>query len=497
MMRIKQFLKNIFLLRSFLYLLQLEEYMPWSFFKLALKNPFPKNVEKVKTLVWTTKAKIIFGLSILLFLFQQFLIYSLFGLGIFFIIGIAVFIFFSWIYLIISTLMMVPLEVSNRIRLKIMTRKKVNRMKKQGMKLIGITGSYGKTSTKKFLNQILQKNFKVFATPKSHNTLFGIAQTKMISNVLISALDHLPQDLDYFIVEMAAYWTGEIRELTRAYPPDIGILTGITTMHFEKFGSLENTIKAKSELVSGLPDGGKLFINYDNIHTRVICNKEKSKSRLNVFSVGLDEKSDYQLIIKSMSKDGTEFSLRYDNDKHINFTTGIIGTGNISNIGLALAVAIEVGVSEDTLINSVSQLQPAESRMEILDPGTGIITINNGYSSNPESFKQSLKTLDFFDLHHKVLVTPGIFELGDITREVHEKLGSMISDNVELVMLLGKNKDNDRLKGLLSGLKSTGYPEERIIFIDDIKKCYNVVLERGLLPAVVVLENDLPDRYNI
>ncbi|MBN1618727.1 UDP-N-acetylmuramoyl-tripeptide--D-alanyl-D-alanine ligase [Candidatus Dojkabacteria bacterium] len=491
-----QIFKNLLFLRSFIYIFQQEQYSVKQFLVLIIRNPFPWDVEKVHKLDWTFKAKLLFILTLILFCVQN-VILAILGVPFWaYFISFLFFFSFSWIYLIISFYLSLPREWFNRWFLKELTRKEILKRRKNGMKVIGITGSYGKTSTKFFLSKILERKYKTYPTPKSHNTLFGIAQAKFSFSFVSSVLEHLERDIEVFIVEMGAYCIGEISELVYAYPPDISILTGITTMHYEKFGSLENTIKAKREIIDGLADGSTCFINTNNPHTLAVYREEKETDRLKVVGYGFNEISEVSGKVENMDRDGTDFSVTCD-DKTYKFHTKLIGTGNVENILGAIAVAFELGVDEESIAESVAELTPIESRMEILDPGTGILTINNGFSSNPESFKQSIKTLSYFTNYFKILVTPGIYELGEITYKVHETLGAEITKDIDLVVLLGRTEDTQQILGLKSGLKSIDYPSDKIVFINDITKCYEIVAQRNLMPAVVLLENDLPDIYNI
>jgi len=484
------------LLRTFLYLFQVEEYVPFRFLLVVLRAPFPVNVEKVRTLDWTFKAKLLFVTSLFVFM-VQILLSVLFQL-LFWVVLVEVLIFllFPWVYLIFSYYLLLPREVVNRCILKMLSRKKVRSMKLDGMSVIGITGSYGKTSTKVFVSKVLAEKNEVYATPKSHNTLFGIANARFSLGFVTSVLDHLEEKLDYFIVEMGAYCIGEVEELADAYLPDIGILTGITTMHYEKFGSLENTVKAKSELIDALPDKRKVFLNVSSKPVAEIYDREIKKGRLDLISYGFGKNVKYRARITGMTKDGTGFDLIYG-QVEVPFRTQIIGTGNILNILAAIAVGIELGIKVRDIVKMVADLEQLESRMQIIDPGTGIVTINNGYSSNPESFKQSIETLQLFESHYKILVTPGIFELGNITYDVHFDLGKLIDENIDLVVLLGKKASNLGLAGLYDGMMKAGYPKDRIDYVREISACYDKITSRGLVPAVVIFENDLPDLYNI
>ena len=206
--------------------------------------------------------------------------------------------------------------------------------------------------------------------------------------------------------------------------------------------------------------------------------------------------STYKLVISKMTKNGTDFTIEFDKNKH-EMHTPIIGVGNIINITGAIATAHTQKVEWSDIIKAVEKLAPAESRMEITDQGTGILLINNGYSSNIPSFKQSLETLSLFESSYRVLVTPGIFELGKETYNVHKKLGKKITEAIDLVILIRNKKSGDQIAGLKEGMREAGYPEDKIIEVDRIEQFYEQISQRNLLPAVVLFENDVPDVYNV
>ncbi|HOU75972.1 MAG TPA: UDP-N-acetylmuramoyl-tripeptide--D-alanyl-D-alanine ligase [Candidatus Dojkabacteria bacterium] len=483
---------------NFLYIFQSEGYVIKRLLNNVIKNPFPIKVEKVKTLQWTHKAKWICISSLIIFLLPLILLILLKAPLLIILIYISIFIFLPWIFLILGIFTIFPLEKYNKSKVIKISQDKINKLKANKLKVIGITGSYGKTSTKSFTNQLLAYKYKSYATPKSYNTLWGIAQPvqkKAIFNTVQDTLQYLENDTEYFLVEMGAYFYGEITTLCTAFPPDIAILTGISSVHLERFKSIENIIKAKSELLHGLKANGTAIINADNRYARKIILNPPRKD-IKIISYGTWKDSTYRLEISQMTKDGTDFIIHHDNSMN-KMHTPIIGVGNIVNLTGAIATAHSQAVTWEDISKAVITLSPAESRMEITDNGTGLLLINNGYSSNVPSFKQSLETLSLFDSTYKILVTPGIFELGEKTYEIHKKLGKKITDNINLVILVKNKKTNDQIRGLKDGMAEGNYPENQIVEVDRIEQFYEQVSQRGLLPSVVLFENDVPDVYNV
>ena len=158
-------------------------------------------------------------------------------------------------FIILGLYTIIPLEKYNKNKVVTISRNKILKLKSNKLKVIGITGSYGKTSTKVFTDQLLAQSYTSYATPKSYNTLWGIAlpvHKSGILNTVQSTLNYLSEDIEYFLVEMGAYFYGEISTLCNAFPPDIVILTGISAVHLERFKTIENIIKAKSEILYGI-----------------------------------------------------------------------------------------------------------------------------------------------------------------------------------------------------------------------------------------------------
>lgn len=483
---------------NFLYIFQSEGYVIKRLLNNVIKNPFPTKVERVKTLQWTHKAKWICISSIIIFAIFLLLLILINAPIIAIIIFISTFIFTPWIYLILGILTIFPLEKYNKSKVILISKERINLLKNAKLKVIGITGSYGKTSTKTFTNQLLACKYKSYATPKSYNTLWGIAQPlqkKAVFNVVQDTLQYLEKETEYFLVEMGAYFYGEITTLCTAFPPDIALLTGISSVHLERFKTIDNIIKAKSEILYGLKTDGTAIVNADNRYTRKIIIKPPRQD-IKIISYGTWKNSTYRLEILQMTKEGTDFVIYFENQNH-KMRTPIIGVGNIVNLTGAIATAHSQDISWEDIIKTVKTLSPAESRMEITDNGTGLLLINNGYSSNIPSFKQSLQTLSIFDSTYKVLVTPGIFELGEQTYEIHKKLGKKITENIDLVILVKNKKTNDQIRGLREGMKESNYPDSKIVEIDRIEQFYDQVSQRGLLPSVVLFENDVPDIYNV
>ncbi len=498
-----QKIKDYLLPINHLYLLQVDEYQVLRYLKSSMRHLFPIKIQKVKKLVWTNKAKWLFNASIIWLVITAAIISHVFAIS--FLVSLLVFIivyfFFPEPWLVMAVFSIFPLERFNRIRVIYMSRKKLEQRKKQGLKVVGITGSYGKTTTKFFIHSILQNKLPTYATPKSYNTLFGIAQAKFKHQVVTSVLDYLPKETKVFIVEMGAYVKGDIDELCRAFPPDIAVLTGIAEVHLERFKTIENIIATKTELLDALPKNGVALVNLDNKFTPDIA--EKYKDRVKVITYGTKADADVFISVKNLNINGAKCSVRLNiinqEGKNIqekfDFVTNVNNPGMITNLGPAIALGFYFNMSVDEIKQALANINMPESRMQVITSPSGITIINNGYNSNPISFANSIKTLSMWTDSYKVFVTPGIYELGPKTYEIHKDLGKKFKNsNIDEIILLGPI--TDAIKGLKQGLKEINFPETKIKHVKEITKVIPDLVKSGKIPATVLFENDVPDQYS-
>lgn len=392
--------------------------------------------------------------------------------------------------LVICSNLILPLEFTINNAYLRDAKKRIRNLKP---KIIGITGSYGKTSTKYILNQILSKEYNVLMTPNSYNTPMGIC--KVIRGELTS--EH-----EFFIVEMGAYRRGDIKELCQLAPPDIGILTAVGPQHLERFKSLENTAKAKYELIEALPTDGLAVINSDNEICAALADKTVSvpvnRYSVNRYSVKAKENDDTIDIRASdikHSQNGLSFTVSAADVGNVEITTRLLGKHNVSNILAAIAVSLYCGMTLKDIQAAIRVLQPVPHRLELKPADTGVIIIDDSFNSNPEGAKAALEVLtDFVNDNDskKVLVTPGMVELGEREYDENKKLGTHAAKVCDLVILVG-----DETTGpILDGLKHENYPEHQIHKVKNLAEVQLQLAKNLKAGDVVLFENDLPDNYN-
>ena len=370
-----------------------------------------------------------------------------------------------------------PLENMIKHSYKQKSKKKLQSIK--DLKIIGITGSYAKTSTKNFLNQILSTKYRVYASPSSFNTPMGL------SKVILGELKNTDE---IFIAEMGAIRKGDIKEICDFVKPDIAILTAIGNQHITTFKTKENIKNTKFELIESLDENGKAYFNnnlqdVDDLFQR--CNlKDKYETQIN------NQSLDYTAFDITADEEGLKFKLKLK-DEIVDCKTKILGEHNIENILIASAVSYDLGVSAKKIAQAISKLEPASHRLELKKAENGVIIIDDSFNANIIGTKCALKTLSYFENRRKVIVTPGLVELGDMEAEENEQFGKEIAKVCDIAVIVNKNN----AEALKSGLNSQNFPQENLFMVEtlaDATKLFETLLRRG---DVVLLENDLPDNY--
>ena len=449
-----------------------------------------KHVEAKKPLVYTARAKRVFGLSIVLLV-------GLAAATVFTIQGspwrVAAFLFseVSVVNLTFANLLIYPLERTINEAYLFSARK---RIKALNPKVIGITGSYGKTSTKYILHRILSEKFNTLMTPDSYNTPMGIC--KVIRGQLVA--EH-----EVFVVEMGAYKRGDIRDLCNLAAPQIGILTAVGPQHLERFKSVENIAKTKYELIESLPSGGLAVFNCDNEICAELANKREQGGNP-VFRYATEPSSSVeaserpQLTATNIrhTSDGLTFTVHPLVDTQeateVEIRTQLLGRHNVSNILAAMAVAMACGMTLEEIRAAIAKVEPVPHRLQLASGAGGVTIIDDSFNSNPVGAKAALEVLSEIGEGKKVLVTPGMVELGEKEYEENKKLGERAADVCDLVILVGPM----RTLPILDGLKAAAYPSQQIIValnLEEVKKHLATRVQPG---DVVLFENDLPDNYN-
>ena len=340
------------------------------------------------------------------------------------------------------------------------------------LKVIGVTGSYGKTSAKFILKRILSEKYNVTATPESFNTPMGIVRT---------VREHLTPQTEIFIAEMGAKNIGDIKELCELAKPSMGIITAVGPQHLESFKTVENVAKTKFELADFT---NNVYVNFES---------ETAKQKASEYVThpyGLDDSCETYAKNISVSYKGTEFDLVHF-DTEIHLTTKLLGNHNVLNIVGACAIALELGVSAESIKYAVSSLTPTEHRLEKKAFLNGSTLLDDSYNSNPEGSKMAVEVLGQFKDKTKIIVTPGMVELGEKEYEFNYKLGEYASKVCDYLIFVGETRSIPLKKAAID----TGFNEENIFVVKRFKDSLEILQRICNNETVVLFENDLPDNY--
>lgn len=343
---------------------------------------------------------------------------------------------------------------------------------------VGITGSYGKTSMKFYLSELLGSQYETLKTPESFNTPMGVT---------ITIRRDLRPTHEYFICEMGARRVREINELCEIAHPHDGIITSVGPQHLETFKSVENVLNTKFELADSVQaSGGKIYLNGDNELIR-----SKAPQYKNAVLYGLHESCHYRGSDVSVSDKGTEFTVTAPDGSSCRYTTKLLGEHSVQNLLGAIAYCHGTGIALEKLVIPVRKIAAVPHRLQLLDKGGGLTFIDDAYNSNPSGCRAALNVLGLFDAC-RILVTPGMVELGEKQHELNREFGSEAAKVCDYIALVGKKQTEP----IFEGIQNTDFDMSRVFVCDTLgealDKVRSIVTDKK---KIVLLENDLPDNY--
>lgn len=350
--------------------------------------------------------------------------------------------------------------------------------------VIGVTGSYGKTATKDFIAHLLSQKYKNAKTTGSENTELGIAR---------KTVKFIKKGVKYFVVEMGAYKKGEIKSLTEITKPRIGVITGIELQHLELFGSLENIKSAKFELIEELPKKGTAIFNLSNKYCRELYQKSKKlPSLLKVLGYILSDsstkkiKSDLTAKIINQKIDSVEFEFVYKGTKK-KLCAPFAGIHFVENLAGAVLVARELGVTWRQIERAIKSISLPEKTMQVKKIEGGSYLIDDTFNATPKGFEAALKYLNIFNEQKKIVITPGIIELGKESSKTHKWLGELLAKYADFVVLTSSDFIDEMKTGMGASstkLKLNKNPRQITDLISKEGEKYAVLLE-GRIPAKI------------
>lgn len=349
------------------------------------------------------------------------------------------------------------------------------------LKVVGITGSYGKTSTKHYLQRILSEEFEVVMTPGSYNTTMGVIRT---IRELIKPYDQI------FICEMGAKQNGDIKEICDLVHPQIGIITAVGPMHLETFKTIENIQATKFELIDSLPSDGLAVVNNDFEYcaNRIVSNVETQR-----YSVDGKHNRETSYVAEDIqySPEGTSFIIKGPDGFEMSLTTRLVGACNISNLLGAVIVALRLGMSQERIKYAVGRIEQVEHRLSIKRTPGGVTIIDDAFNSNPTGSKMALEVLASFKSGKRIVVTPGMIELGERQFELNSALGKEIAGSADIAIIVGEYNR----KALTEGIVKSGFKADNLYEVDSFAEAQKVLGELLKSGDTVLYENDLPDTF--
>ncbi|MFP3921405.1 MAG: Mur ligase family protein, partial [Dichotomicrobium sp.] len=383
--------------------------------------------------------------------------------------------------LVLANLALMPLET--RTQKKFWTEAH-NKLKRLRPTVIGITGSFGKTSVKHILGHILGMHARTLYTPGSVNTVMG--NTRIIR-------EQLKPGTRYFIAEMGAYGIGSIRRLCDLTPPDFGVLTTIGEAHYERFKSLETVAKAKFELCEAVAaKGGKMIVG-DEILAQEYAVDYMNAHRDTFVICGQGEFADLRIVNIEQTRDGLKVRVTWPEmfgEEEFALFAPLYGVHHGANMALAFGAAVLAGVPAKKAITAMASVPQIEHRLEVKPQGDGSILIDDAYNSNPSGFAAALELTDKLRDGHgrRILITPGMAELGARHAEAHAELGLKAAKHIDVALIVRP----DRIPTFVDTFERKA-ANGRLVKLDSFADAENWLKRNVKADDVVLIENDLPD----
>lgn len=434
------------------------------------KNPL---TQAKKKLVLTDRAKRILGLALVISLAVSLIILSLSQS-----IAWLIYVQLLPLSLVAATSLLGPKD--KRVNAKF-RQEAVDKLAELNPYVIAVTGSFGKTSVKHILGHILENHAPTLITPGSVNTEMGI--TRIIR-------EKLNRNHKYFIVEMGAYGIGSIERLCKLTPPKLSIITAIGKAHLERFKDLEGTAKAKYEIAeAAIQNDGNVVIN-TSVLQREYAKKFTGEHGESFIHCG--EGGTYRAENVKQTIDGLVFDLKVG-DESYSVLTPIYGDHHVGNILVAVATAHKIGMTIEDIVLTLKNVPQITHRLEVKRQDNFTI-IDDAFNSNPKGFGAALDVLDNITPKEgkRILVTPGMVELGEDHDEEHLKLGKKAAKTTDITVAVCPERIESFIQGFNEGNASG---QSQLIKMGSFKEAEQWLVQTANKNDVVLLENDLPDLY--
>ena len=373
-----------------------------------------------------------------------------------------------------------PIETAIQQGFKTEARRRLR--ERPDLSVVGVTGSYGKTSTKFIVAELLRQRYNVYATPSSYNTPMGMC---------LAVNEHLTPAHQVLVLEYGIRYPGDMDELCHIARPDTSVVTTVGVAHLETMGSVDAIAEEKGKLVEYTRDDGPTVLNMDD--ERVDAMAERTSGP--VWRVSADGHPEADIAAHDVQYDtsGTSFLVRDDTGTEAQFHTRLLGVHNVTNVLLAVAVGRSMDLRLREMAHAADRIEPIEHRLQLRSDGE-ITIIDDAFNSNPVGARNAVEILGRMNGGRRVIVTPGMVELGDRQWEENKRFGTHIAyHDIDRAVLVGE----EQTAAIREGLAEAGFPADRITVVASLFDAQDL-LDRHLESGDVVLyENDLPDQYGV
>lgn len=351
---------------------------------------------------------------------------------------------------------------------------------------IGVAGSYGKTSTKHILAALLRPAMETLPTPKSYNTLMGITRT---------INENLEPRHKAFVVEMDAYAPGEIAAMCRLVDPTIAVVTSVGPQHLERFGVIERISDAMFELIAALPKGAPAVIYGGEALSAALADRAAAAGYRAVrYGMEGEDAGPLDVIATDIQVDerATRFIWRWPAEGlEQRVAIPLLGRHNILNVSAALAVLHLLGIPVDEAARDALKLEAAPHRLQLIHSPGGMTIIDDSYNANPVGMRNGLDALQQMRGRHKILVTPGMVELGAIEEEENRRYGEHVAKVCDYVILVGAKQT----RPIVDGLRAGGFSDDHVRVVETLEEVTTTLGAIAGPGDVALFANDLPDTY--
>ena len=494
------------LVKYHLYLLQLENYELGRFWKLLFKRGwFPVKTQR-KDLVWTSKAKLIFALAEILillvgtayfrhglympftFVWQRWLGF----LGVVYILD-----FFTPVFLSLAVIVLSPFDYIAKRVIVIRAKSKIKKL--SGLKIIAVAGSYGKTTMKEVLGQVLGIRYNVSGTPESVNTPVGIARW---------ILNKVDSSTEVLVVEMGEHYSGDVEDICNITKPEVVVITGINEAHLERMKNLDTVTATIFEAVSHSKPKALVVLNGDDANV-VAHYKEYvwPDHQVEQYKVG-------DLKAKAFNTEKLCWEAEFKGIGKVD--VWLLGEYILADVQAAIKIAKNLGMDDEDIKKGISKILPIEHRLQPLKSGSDILVIDDSYNGNPDGVREAIKVLGKFTNRRKVYITPGLVEMGKASEVIHRNIGKQLASVADVVILIKNSVTPWIEEGVLSSRrhsegvqKAEEFQQQEIlrsaqddagrrpeiVWFDTAQEAH-VNLGKILKPGdVIVFQNDWGDSY--